>query len=992
MTNPAFLLQVFKCSPLPTVLLLPEATFTIYEANRSFLQAFSSNEEETTEKSICDFFSEHEDFKNLVSGLPVFLKKAIDMGEVQKISAGDFNYFEAAPVFSDEGKIQFIILYYYKTFDGSNCQNKNCLKEKQDLKISAEKYKKLFQLSPMPKWLYDLETFKILDVSESALEKYGYSREEFLNMTMAELRSDDQIPELYKALEMNEGNEGLIHFGLFTHLKKDKSPIRMQISGSRFSFQGKKCMMVAGVDVTDRENALIELRDIREKLTAAQCIAKIGYWKEDFEKNQLFWSDQLYNILELVKESAEAGYDLFYNKIVAEDQRTFSAARSLTLAGEAAMDIEFRIAVANGLIKWLHAKAELIKDEAGKPIFFEATFQDITKEKLLKLSLEESNQRFDYVTKATFDAVWDWDLMKDKTYWGEGFARTFGYQLSEINSDPDFWNNHIHPADFDSVMDIIQKSIKGDATKWSSEYRFQKANGDYVYVTDRCIIIRNQSGKAIRLVGAMQDISEKKILQQLLDKANRLAKIGSWEIDVANSTVYWSDITKEIRETGPDYQPTLEDGIGHFKEGYHRDTILARVKDSIEHGTSWQDDLQIYTHAGNLKWVRTTGKAELKDGKCVKIYGSFQDIDQSKKTELELIKLYEEKNEILESIGDGFFTVDKEWTVTYWNNEAQRMLGTSRQKILGKKLWDIFADEVNRHSFKKYHEAIEKQERIVFEDYYAVLDRWFEVSVYPSKNGLSVYFKDITDRITDQIELNELNLSLQKTARDLSISNAELEQFAYIASHDLQEPLRMITSFLTQLDKKYNTILDEKGKQYIYFAVDGAKRMRQIILDLLEFSRVGRFEGEKEKVDLNEIMEEVVYLYKEKIEETGASIQFNNLPVISAYKSPLRQVLQNLVSNALKYQLKDEKPFIEIFVEEMEFHWKFYVKDNGIGIDPDYYEKIFIIFQRLHKKEEYSGTGIGLAIVKKIITAMGGDIRIEPNTRKGSIFIFTISR
>ncbi len=641
---------------------------------------------------------------------------------------------------------------------------------------------------------------------------------------------------------------------------------------------------------------------------------------------------------------------------------------------------------------WVHEKGKLIKSEAGEPLSFEGTIQDITESKLLKLSLQESNQRYEYVTKATFDAIWDWDLITEKNYWGEGFERTFGYDLTAIRNDKDFWSHHIHPDDFDQVVNGIQKSMMSQARNWNNEYRFQKADGTYAFVMDKCIIIRNKNGKAVRLVGAMQDISEKKILQQLLDKANRLAKIGSWEIDVPSATVYWSDITKEIRETGPGYQPSLQDGIGHFKEGYSRDTIIARVKESIRFGTSWQEDLQIYTHKGNLKWIRTTGKAELKDGKCMKIYGSFQDIDASKKAELEILKLYEEKNTILESIGDGFFTLDKNWIVTYWNNEAEKMLGTPKDQVVGKNLWHVFSSHINSHSYKKYNQAIESGERVFFEDYYQALERWFEISAYPSKNGLSVYFKDITDRITAQMELNELNLNLQKTAQDLAISNAELEQFAYIASHDLQEPLRMITSFLTRIEKKYNNLLDEKGKQYIHFAVDGAKRMRQIILDLLEFSRVGRFDGQLEQVNVNEVVEEVVSLYQKQIEETSAVIHFSNLPVVKSFRSPLRQVIQNLVGNALKYQQSGVKPVIHVEAEEMNDHWKFLIKDNGIGIEPDYYERIFNIFQRLHNKEEYSGTGIGLAIVKKIVEAMGGKIWIEANEQKGSIFIFTIPK
>jgi light-regulated signal transduction histidine kinase (bacteriophytochrome) len=242
------------------------------------------------------------------------------------------------------------------------------------------------------------------------------------------------------------------------------------------------------------------------------------------------------------------------------------------------------------------------------------------------------------------------------------------------------------------------------------------------------------------------------------------------------------------------------------------------------------------------------------------------------------------------------------------------------------------------------------------------------------------------------MQLNELHANLEKTANDLAVSNHELEQFAYIASHDLQEPLRMISSFLTQLEKKYSDVIDAKGKQYIYFAVDGAKRMRQIILDLLEFSRVGRFEGELQEVNTNDVVEEIISLSKKQIEETGATIHFENLPVVKSHKSPLRQVIQNLVSNALKYQQPGKPPVIHISAKEFPAYWQFSVQDNGIGIKPEYFDRIFVIFQRLHNKDEYSGTGMGLAIVKKIVEAMGGNIWIESKEGEGSIFFFTIKR
>ena len=250
--------------------------------------------------------------------------------------------------------------------------------------------------------------------------------------------------------------------------------------------------------------------------------------------------------------------------------------------------------------------------------------------------------------------------------------------------------------------------------------------------------------------------------------------------------------------------------------------------------------------------------------------------------------------------------------------------------------------------------------------------------------------QDVTQLKEKEISISNLNLSLEKRAEELSISNGELEQFAYVASHDLQEPLRMVTGFLSQLEKKYGNVLDEKGRQYIDFAVDGARRMRQIILDLLEFSRIGRINYSREKLNLNHVISDIKVLCRTQIEEKNAKIEVQNLPVIYSYSTSLRQVFQNLISNALKYSNKNDHVLITISAVELENHWQFTVADNGIGIAEEYFEKIFIIFQRLHNKEEYSGTGMGLALTKKIIETLGGKIWVDSQEHKGSNFHFTL--
>lgn len=252
--------------------------------------------------------------------------------------------------------------------------------------------------------------------------------------------------------------------------------------------------------------------------------------------------------------------------------------------------------------------------------------------------------------------------------------------------------------------------------------------------------------------------------------------------------------------------------------------------------------------------------------------------------------------------------------------------------------------------------------------------------------------QDFTAEKVYKRNLQRLNSELQKRAEELAVSNADLEQFAYVASHDLQEPLRMITGFLTQIEKKYAPLLDDRGRQYINFATDGAARMRQIILDLLEYSRVGRTEASAQVTDMNACLEEAEKILAGSIRESGALITSADLPRIKAVPGEIRQMFQNLLANAIKYSKEGEAPRIEIGAKELPDHFEFSVKDNGIGIDPIYFDKIFSVFQRLHLQSEYSGTGIGLAICKRIAEKHGGRIYVQSEEGSGSTFCFTVSK
>lgn len=240
---------------------------------------------------------------------------------------------------------------------------------------------------------------------------------------------------------------------------------------------------------------------------------------------------------------------------------------------------------------------------------------------------------------------------------------------------------------------------------------------------------------------------------------------------------------------------------------------------------------------------------------------------------------------------------------------------------------------------------------------------------------------------------DRLEKSLKETQfakSELERSNKELEEFAYVASHDLQEPLRMVSGFTQLLEKKYKDHLDDKAREYIHFANDGAKRMQALIEALLQYSRVGKKDTAVEEVDLNNVLAQVLTDLDISIKEARAEIKVEPLPVLSVNRAQMVQLFQNLILNALKFREPAKPPVIEVACQKKTDGWQFSIKDNGIGIDPKFSEKIFVIFQRLHSNKKYPGTGIGLSLCKKIVENYKGRIWIESEPGKGSIFHFTI--
>ena len=335
---------------------------------------------------------------------------------------------------------------------------------------------------------------------------------------------------------------------------------------------------------------------------------------------------------------------------------------------------------------------------------------------------------------------------------------------------------------------------------------------------------------------------------------------------------------------------------------------------------------------------------------------------------------------VLERIGDAYIAFDTEWRYTYVNWRAAQLAQKPASELIGRCVWDEFPEAVQTPFFSELHRAMREQTPVEFDNYFAPLDRWFENSVYPSPSGVGVYYRDITERV-------RTHRALERRTADLARKNSELHMFAYIASHDLQEPLRMIGGYAELIAKRYSGALDREADEFIRFITGGVDRMQRLIKGLLALCRLEEAgETPYSNVNSGHILDIVCENLELFIEDTGAMIERNELPVIKFEEMQLLQVMQNLVSNALKY--RRETPQIVIGARREGASWTFSVSDNGIGFESQSAEKIFMPFKRLQRDD--GGSGIGLAICKKIVESRGGRIWAESEPGKGSTFYFSI--
>ena len=635
--------------------------------------------------------------------------------------------------------------------------------------------------------------------------------------------------------------------------------------------------------------------------------------------------------------------------------------------------------------------------------------RNITDRKLFQKTLLDINVKLETAQQIAKLGYWERDIKTNSFFWSEQTRKMLNLPENITSSSFESLMEMIHPDDRQKALDF--STINNIEISTSIEYRVILKDNMVKYLQSIRSLIKHENGLPVRIEGTLQDITERKLIEEAIRESEERfrimfskAPLGMALIDSLNGDVYDANerfaaiagrTIDELKKT--DWmQITHPDDV---QEDLDNMKLLNEKKIS---GFTMQ---KRYVQPDNsIVWIQMSiVPVDTKDALHPKHLCMVEDITERRSAGQALQLSNERFNMVSKATNDAIW----DWDILTGNVIRT---GTGMENMFGYNSDEASAD--NNFWFSKVHpedlEQVLSRREIIFADVNQTF--WEDDYRFLKANGQYAYvndkgfiirdeagravriigaLQDISHRKEAELMLKDLNEQLGKRAEQLETSNKELESFAYIASHDLQEPLRMVGSFLKLLEKKYKGQLDDTANKYIHFAVDGADRMKKLILDLLEYSRVGTSDYITADTDMNEVVNDVLNTFKNTLKELDATVTVASLPVLpNTRKLQMGQLMQNLVGNALKYH-GDAKPLISIDVIENESEWLFTVKDNGIGIDQQYSEKVFIIFQRLHNQDEYSGTGIGLSVCKKIIEKHGGKIWVDSTPGEGSTFFFT---
>ena len=1044
----------------------------------------------------------------------------------------------------------------HKSIIYSSERYKNLVK----LKESEEKYKNLFKRSPLPKWIYDIETLYLLDANDAAIEEYGYSRSELMEMKITDFPPDEDVPVIENIVSLVREDGTIIRKSTSRLTKKNGDIINVQFESSELTFEGKEARMVLGIDITKHLNSENVLRESESRFKAMikegsdlisilNIDGVITYASPNHPQIVGFETGDVLgkNIFDLVHPNDVGRISKLYEKLII-DKQSFSS--------------QFRLKRADGTYIWLESIVTNALENAVQGVIVNS--RDITERAANEKSLKETNERFQAIARATSDAIYDFDFISRKAYiTGSNYHALFGYVFENHTTDIDFFKECLHPDDRERVYKMLETTvISPQSNHFEIEYRLIKSDGSYADVLDRFNILWS-NGYPVRKVGAMQDITTKKFQEttlalekeiyelnadpkvsfnavvdklvlniellipgaacvifsitddaktkflaghsidknyvygidgyeltpaamayisksffvsnleadptwnlvkdstepagykacwsvpvkkrngkilasfsclfktirtatnqeiNLLERATNLMAIllenRSAFIDTERAKERYDIVAKATSDTIWDWNIQEDDfswnkGIqgvfGYKKENvgksskwwfdriHPEDSIRLSIKlynfleEKVE---KWQDEYRFACADGTYKYVFDRGfLVKDSNGKAVRMIGAMQDVTRQKQEEQRL-KLLET---VITQSKDSVIITEAEKSsngvpkIVFVNPAFSTMTGYKSGEVVGKSPAIFMGRKSVAGEIAKLSEALKNKKEFKFEtlnnrkngDEY-----WVNFSMIPitNKEGEHSHWISIQRDITDEKKQEK---EKEQLIRELTQNNKDLKQFSYITSHNLRAPLSNLTGLLNLMEDI--PIDNDELKEILHGFSKSTHLLNETINDLVKVVIIKDNPSiQKEEVLIKDVFENVFHQLSFLIgmHKPIIKIELEKVSIINTNKAYLESILLNLMTNAIKYRSTNRQLKINISSKEINNNIIVTFKDNGIGIDLERNaDKIFGLYQRFHNYPD--SKGLGLYLVKSQVETMGGTIAVQSEVNKGTTFVLT---
>lgn len=861
----------------------------------------------------------------------------------------------------------------------------------RDLKESEQKYREV--ADRLAEGVFEADrTGKVTYANGKVLESTGLNESDLAGLNVFHVIAPESLSLARERMaRVLRGQD--VGAGEYTLQKKDGSTFPALVHSLAVVREGE-VVGVRGilVDISERKRDETALQDSERRYRELADLLGAGIFEADTQGKLTYANVKGLASFGLDENDVRNGLRVF-DVIVSGELEAARENFSRVLRQEDLGPVEYTMKRTDGsTFQGLTYVSAILRDE--DVVGVRGVVVDISDRKKVENALRESERKYRELTDQLDEGVYELDSDGIITYANRKGLAYLGLSEEDIKKGVNGFDLIVH-NDLDLVKSRFVRLLNGEDIG-AIEYIYRRKDGTtFPALTHSSAVVRDGVAQGMR--GVIIDISDLKRAENALKESEQkyremtdLLDEGVYEMDLNGRFTYAN--RKGLSYLGVDEQD-LSNGLSVFDIVEPKDAQRAkeRLEAAIATGDTGAVEFDIVRKDGTTFPALTHGSAIVRDGDAVGMRGVIFDISDIKKTERALRESEERFRTFVKSLHEGIWVLDKDDVTTYVNPRMAEMLAYTEEEMIGKPVYSFNDEEWQRFTI----DSMERRKKGVSEQLEGEMVRkdggrvhaLLETSPILDQDGNYVGsiagVQDITDR-----KLAEENL--RQTMNELDRSNKELEQFAYVTSHDLREPLRMMTSFSQSLEKRYKDRLDSTANDYIHFIVDGAARMQRLIDDILIYSRVTTKAMPFVAVDMEEVLQDVLSNLKVAAEDAKAQILHEPLPVIHADPSQMSQVLQNLIGNALKFSRDGVSPVVRITARQKADEWIFSVSDNGIGIDPELFGKLFNLFQRLHPPDKYPGTGVGLAVTKKIVERHGGRIWIESEPGRGSSFLFSL--